>query len=78
MNVRITIDNCARHAVVMLGRKAKIRCGPARAGNQQATLADTTRLPNQLKREPLTSLDDGLARQCEWQQSELASEVDRY
>jgi len=49
------------------GRKFTVRQEPARPGDQQRTLADTTRLRQSLNWEPLTSLDDGLTRQWHWQ-----------
>jgi nucleoside-diphosphate-sugar epimerase len=49
------------------GRKAEIKQEPARPGDQRYTFADTARLRNHLGWEPRTRLDEGLARQWEWQ-----------
>jgi nucleoside-diphosphate-sugar epimerase len=51
----------------ILGKKAKTRQEPARPGDQRSTFADTTKLQRHLGWRPQTSLDDGLARQVEWQ-----------
>jgi nucleoside-diphosphate-sugar epimerase len=53
------------------GRTARIRQEEARAGDQRHTFADTTKLRSRLGWEPIVGLDEGLARQWEWQQSEL-------
>jgi nucleoside-diphosphate-sugar epimerase len=49
------------------GRKAHVRQESARPGDQAHTHADTTKLRRQLGWEPCTPLDEGLARQWEWQ-----------
>lgn len=49
------------------GRKAKVRQKAARPGDQLRTCADTTKIRGQLGWMPRTPLDDGLARQWEWQ-----------
>jgi nucleoside-diphosphate-sugar epimerase len=49
------------------GKKAKTRPEPARPGDQRSTFADTTKLQRHLGWKPVTSLDEGLARQVEWQ-----------
>jgi nucleoside-diphosphate-sugar epimerase len=54
------------------GAKAQIRREPARPGDQRYTFADTTRLRRHLSWEPKVSLDDGLAKQVEWQKSTLS------
>ncbi len=51
------------------GKKFSVREEPARIGDQRHTFADTTKLRRHLGWEPRTSLDDGLARQWEWQRS---------
>jgi nucleoside-diphosphate-sugar epimerase len=50
------------------GKKANVRNGPARPGDQRHTFADTTRLRRHLGWEPRVGLEEGLARQVEWQQ----------
>ena len=57
----------------MSGRKAEVRKEPARSGDQRQTYADTTRLRRHLGWQPSTSLQEGLARQWEWQVQELAA-----
>ena len=53
------------------GKKFTVRTEPARAGDQRHTFADTTKLRRVLGWEPKTTLDEGLARQYEWQKSVL-------
>jgi nucleoside-diphosphate-sugar epimerase len=53
------------------GRKAKIQRDVARPGDQRYTFADTNKLRRHLGWEPLTTLEEGLARQWEWQEGEL-------
>jgi nucleoside-diphosphate-sugar epimerase len=47
--------------------KAVIRREPARPGDQRYTTADTTKLHRHLGWQPRTTLDEGLARQVDWQ-----------
>jgi nucleoside-diphosphate-sugar epimerase len=51
----------------ILGRKARIESAPARPGDQRHTGADTTKLLRHLGWQPRVGLDEGLARQVEWQ-----------
>ncbi len=53
------------------GVKASTRPEAARPGDQRYTFADTTRLRRHLNWEPRVGLDEGLARQVEWQKSLL-------
>lgn len=53
------------------GNKARVRQEAARPGDQRHTFADTTRLRRHLDWEPRTGLDEGLARQVEWQKKLL-------
>ncbi len=55
----------------LAGRPAQITREPARRGDQQYTFAETTRLRNQLGWQPHTSLDEGLAKQWEWQKQQM-------
>lgn len=57
----------------LAGRKAPIHRIPERPGDQRYTFADTTRLRRHLGWEPKTRLDEGLAAQWRWQETELAS-----
>jgi nucleoside-diphosphate-sugar epimerase len=54
------------------GRTAELNFRPARVGDQRQTFADTSKLRSHLNWEPLTSLDDGLARQWQWQTDAMA------
>jgi nucleoside-diphosphate-sugar epimerase len=54
------------------GARANTRPEAARPGDQRYTFADTTRLRRHLNWEPRVGLDEGLARQVEWQRSLLA------
>jgi nucleoside-diphosphate-sugar epimerase len=49
------------------GRKADVRSAPARAGDQRTTFADTSKLSRHLGWHATMPLDQGLARQVEWQ-----------
>jgi nucleoside-diphosphate-sugar epimerase len=49
------------------GKKFTVRTEPARIGDQRHTFADTTKLRRHLGWEPKVGLDEGLARQWEWQ-----------
>jgi nucleoside-diphosphate-sugar epimerase len=51
----------------LIGRKANVRRGPARAGDQRSTFADTSKLRRHLDWEARTPLDQGLAAQIAWQ-----------
>jgi len=55
----------------LAGQAAKVRQEPARPGDQRYTFADTTKLRNHVGWEAQTPLDEGLARQWEWQTQEL-------
>jgi nucleoside-diphosphate-sugar epimerase len=54
----------------LTGRKAVIRQEAGRAGDQRATIADTTKLFRHLGWKPRVGLDEGLARQVEWQRGD--------
>jgi nucleoside-diphosphate-sugar epimerase len=51
----------------LLGRKADVRLGPPRAGDQRSTFADTNKLRRHLGWQACTPLDQGLAQQIAWQ-----------
>lgn len=53
------------------GEKVAIQHAPRRAGDQQHTIADISKMRRDLGYEPRTSLRDGLAAQIEWQCSQL-------
>jgi UDP-glucuronate 4-epimerase len=51
----------------ILGKKASIRYEPNKHGDQQITRGDTTKAKKFLSWEAQTSLDEGLAKQVQWQ-----------
>ncbi len=51
----------------IVGRKAIIRREPARPGDQRSTFAETAKLQRHLDWRATTTLDEGLAKQVEWQ-----------
>ena len=51
----------------LAGRAFQVQKESARAGDQRHTFADTTKLRRHLGWEPKVTLDDGLARQWDWQ-----------
>jgi nucleoside-diphosphate-sugar epimerase len=51
----------------IIGRKPTVIRRPARAGDQRHTTADTQRLKRHLGWQPRVGLEEGLARQVEWQ-----------
>ena len=53
----------------LIGRKATVLRQPARPGDQHSTTADTTKLWRHLGWQPRVGLDEGLARQVEWQRA---------
>ena len=55
----------------LVGRRASIRHEPARPGDQRSTSADTSKLRRDLGWRPRVPLDEGLARQVEWQRGHL-------
>ena len=56
----------------ILGRRAAVRREPARAGDQRFTAADVGKLTHHLGWAPTIGLDEGLARQAEWQRGQAA------
>jgi nucleoside-diphosphate-sugar epimerase len=55
----------------IVGRRALVRREPARRGDQRVTAADTTKLWRHVGWQPRVTLDEGLARQVEWQQERI-------
>ncbi len=55
------------------GHEAVVRRAPPRPGDQRYTLADTSKLRAHLGWEPRVSLDEGLARQWQWQAGQSVS-----
>ncbi len=67
-----TIWDILRKLEALAGCRATIKQEPARPGDQRYTFADTTKLRRHFGWQARVSLDDGLARQWEWQKRELA------
>jgi nucleoside-diphosphate-sugar epimerase len=70
-----TVWDILRHLEAITGVKPEVRQTAARPGDQRYTCADTGKLRRHLGWRPQTTLAAGLARQCEWQQRELANTV---
>lgn len=66
----VTVWEVLRKLEKLTGRQADVRQEAARAGDQRYTFADTTRITRHLGWKPCTSLDEGLARQVAWQQTQ--------
>lgn len=67
----VTVIEVIRKLESIIGRTANIERHPPRKGDQLATGADVTKLYRHLGWRPTTSIDDGLARQVEWQKGLL-------
>jgi len=66
-----TVWDIVRKLETLAGCRAEVRQEPPRPGDQRYTFADTARLRRHLGWTPKTSLDEGLARQWEWQKGQL-------
>jgi nucleoside-diphosphate-sugar epimerase len=64
---KATVWEVLRKLENLTGRQVRVRQEPARPGDQRQSLADTTKLRNHVGWEPRISLDEGLARQWQWQ-----------
>ena len=62
-----TVLDMIRKIEKISGREAKIVRKPDRKGDQLATAADVTKLFRHIGWKPTTGLDEGLAKQIEWQ-----------
>lgn len=67
----VTVIEVIRKLEAIIGRTANIERHPPRKGDQLATGADVTKLWRHLGWKPTTSIDEGLARQVDWQRSIL-------
>jgi nucleoside-diphosphate-sugar epimerase len=65
----VTVLEVFRKLERIIGRPAIIEKHPPRTGDQLTTGADVTKLFRHLGWKPTTSIDDGLARQVEWQRT---------
>jgi nucleoside-diphosphate-sugar epimerase len=62
------------HKLETIGnRKAELHFKDVRVGDQKQTMADTSKLRSHLKWQPMTRLEDGLARQWQWQTDAMLS-----
>jgi nucleoside-diphosphate-sugar epimerase len=69
----VSVKDVLKKLEAISGKTFAIRHEPARDGDQRETFADTRKLRSTLLWEPQTRLDDGLARQYEWQATRQAS-----
>ena len=67
----VTVLEVLRKLERITGKPAVVERHPPRKGDQLATGADVTKLFRHLGWKPTTSIDDGLAKQVEWQRSLL-------
>ena len=67
-----TVWEIIRKLEALAGCRAEIKQEPARPGDQRYTFADTSKLRRHFGWQPHTLLQDGLARQWEWQKREEA------
>jgi len=67
----VTVVEVIRRLERIVGRQAVIERHPPRKGDQLATGADVTKLARHLGWKPTTSIDEGLAKQVEWQRQLL-------
>ncbi|HXD89097.1 MAG TPA: NAD-dependent epimerase/dehydratase family protein [Urbifossiella sp.] len=65
----VTVLDVIRKLERIIGKPAIIERHPPRKGDQLATGADVTKLQRHLNWKPTTSIDDGLAKQVEWQRT---------
>jgi nucleoside-diphosphate-sugar epimerase len=68
----VTVLEVFRKLERIIGKPAVIERHPPRPGDQLATGADVGKLFKHLGWKPTTGIDDGLAKQVEWQRSLLA------
>ncbi|MBA4063171.1 MAG: nucleotide sugar epimerase [Isosphaera sp.] len=63
----VSVWDVLRKLERITGRRAVVKAAPPRPGDQRHTCADTGKLARHLGWAPRVGLDDGLARQVEWQ-----------
>jgi nucleoside-diphosphate-sugar epimerase len=68
----VALWDVIRKLDVLTGSRAEVVHQPPRSGDQRATFADTSKLTRHLGWRPKIGLDEGLARQVEWQKRLLA------
>jgi nucleoside-diphosphate-sugar epimerase len=67
----VTVVEVIRRLEKIIGKPAIVERHPPRKGDQLATGADVTKLMRHLGWKPTTSVDEGLAKQVEWQKTLL-------
>jgi nucleoside-diphosphate-sugar epimerase len=67
----VSVWDVLHKLAVLTGHKGDIRQGPPRPGDQRYTCADTSKLTRHLGWKPRIGLDEGLARQIDWQRQRL-------
>ncbi|HEX4588739.1 MAG TPA: NAD-dependent epimerase/dehydratase family protein, partial [Gemmataceae bacterium] len=67
----IALCDVIRKLESLTGRRAEIIRQPPRSGDQRSTFADTSKLTRHLGWLPKVGLDEGLARQVEWQRQRM-------
>ncbi len=76
-NVGGALEVSMSEAIALLerlaGRSLDVRRSAAVAGDQQRTVADTTRIRRELGWDPVVGLEEGLARQWEWASATVAA-----
>lgn len=65
----VNVWDVLSHLETLTGRRFAVRREPARPGDQQHTLADTSKIRTLLGWEPLTPFAEGIARQLRWQRT---------
>ncbi len=69
----VTVLEVFRKLERIIGKSAIIERHPSRKGDQLATGADVSKLTRHVGWKPMTSIDEGLANQVEWQRALLAA-----
>jgi nucleoside-diphosphate-sugar epimerase len=67
----IALWDVVRKLEALTGRRAEVIRQPPRSGDQRSTFADTAKLTRHLGWTPKVGLDEGLARQVEWQRHRM-------
>jgi nucleoside-diphosphate-sugar epimerase len=67
----IALWDVIRKLESLTGRRADVIRQANRSGDQRSTFADTTKLTRHLGWRPTVGLDEGLARQVDWQRQKL-------
>ncbi|HUR55871.1 MAG TPA: NAD-dependent epimerase/dehydratase family protein, partial [Gemmataceae bacterium] len=68
----VTVIEVIKKLEAIIGKKAIVERHPPRKGDQLATGADVTKLFRHTGWKPTTGIEEGLARQVEWQKSILS------